>query len=320
MTLNLPETGVIKQQAMQLSDDVVIIYGYNNCGKTSILKLITQLYDKQALEDFFHGQPFTLSLYIPTNRIVLSGAFTEMITFHDVEDILNYKKTLYDSYYEFHLKTIRDYLLPFEIVRDFIQAALHKMFALQLTDFSSRNSDGIENILNIYTNIIWILLWDQDLSTMTQEQFLKLLSTSHALLLIDEIEMFLHVSIQSKLIDCLKSDFPNCSFLFSTHSPLLLTRYRHAEIYRLENGLLHPIYDDLFFKDLDAIYESCFHVSELPQELITSIKYLGNIVLGKETPDQIKVASILKFIRNNYPNLYHKYTNLMVKAGDRAGL
>ncbi|RKI41114.1 hypothetical protein D7V86_14035 [bacterium D16-51] len=49
--------------------------------------------------------------------------------------------------------------------------------------------------------------------------------------MIDEIEMFLHVNIQSRLISSLKEDFPQCSFILTTHSPLLLTRYRNCLIY-----------------------------------------------------------------------------------------
>ena len=88
----------------------------------------------------------------------------------------------------------------------------------------------------------------------------------------------------------------------------------------MEDGILKPICDDLYFKDLDAIYESYFNVKEIPDEIGKDIRYLGELVLYQEEPDKSRVETIASKIHNDYPNLYRKYNTLIIKAKDRVGL
>ena len=323
MKIALPKQGMIREQEIDISGDVTIIYGLNNCGKTSVLKLMDRFLDRQLITKLFHGrldESFNEpSLYIPTNRVTKSIRLTEMKEFEDLESIINYKQEMYTEY-DLHLKGIRDYLLRSEYVKTFIRNAVYQIFGIRISDFNARYSDGIEDIINIYANIIWVLTWDIDFSETDEKQFREFISIGQSYILIDEIEMFLHVSVQSKLIECLTGDFPECRFVFSTHSPLLLTRYRNTNIYYMEDGILNPICDDLYFKDLDAIYESYFKVKELPDEVGKDIRYLGELVLYHEEPDKQRIESITSKIQNSYPNLYRKYNTLIMKAKDRVGL
>ena len=56
MLLNIPETGVIKKQSFEIKQDVSILYGFNNCGKTTILKALDQVFQNR------------LTVYPGTNR------------------------------------------------------------------------------------------------------------------------------------------------------------------------------------------------------------------------------------------------------------
>ncbi len=323
MKIILPKKGIIRAQEIDISRDVTIIYGLNNCGKTSALKLMNDFWDRQLIEKFVSKVPDEisnkLSLYIPTNRVVVSIRLTEQEAFGDIEDIINHKRGIYTEY-DLHLKRIRDYLLEFEFVKKFIEYAVDKIFHTGLSGFDVRHSDGIENIINIYVNIIWILTWNIDLRAIGEKEFHELIQNTSAYILIDEIEMFLHVSVQSNLIESLTQDFPSCSFVLSTHSPLLLTRYRNSSVFHLENGVLNLICDDLYFKDLDNIYESYFHVKELPEQVGKDIRYLGDVLLCEEEPDKTKIEAIVSDIQKKYPNLYRKYNTLIIKAKDRADL
>ncbi len=323
MKITLPKQGMIKEQEIEISGGVTLIYGLNNCGKTSVLKLMDRFLDRQLIIKIFYelmGESFNLpSLYIPTNRVTKSIRLTEMKEFKDLESIINYKQEMYTEY-DLHLKGIRDYLLDSGYVKSFIRNAIYKIFGIRISDFNTRYSDGIEDIINIYANIIWILTWNIYFSETDEKQFRNFITNGQSYILIDEIEMFLHVSVQSNLIECLTSDFPACSFVFSTHSPLLLTRYRNTNIFYMEDGILKPICDDLYFKDLDAIYESYFNVKEIPDEIGKDIRYLGELVLYQEEPDKSRVETIASKIQNDYPNLYRKYNTLIIKAKDRVGL
>ena len=300
MIVTLPEQGMIKEQEINLANNVTIIYGYNNCGKTSALKLINQFFDRQSILGFFEKIPDEtleyVSLYIPTNRVVVSTRLTELKAFEDIENMINYKRELYAEY-DLHLKMIRDYLLNIKVVRDIIKNAVNRMFHIDLSDFDVRCSDGVENIINIYLNIIWILTWNIDIKKIEENEFKKLILNAAPYILIDEIEMFLHVNVQSNLIENLVYDFPSCNFVFSTHSPLLLTRHKDAMIFQMEDGWLHPICEDLYFKDLDIIYESYFNVKELPDQIGSDIRYLGEVVLCRENPDKVKIWAIVENIR-----------------------
>lgn len=315
LRVKLDGGGAVRKQEIRLSEDVVIVYGHNNCGKTTLLKQINEAFDRLAMDNFLNGMGYMLSNYIPTNRVVVDAVSTEAKRLEDIEDFINYKHDIYSSY-SLHLKNIRDRLFCHKYVQMFVMDAVNRMFDTNITDLEHTYSDGMENIINIYVGIVWSLAWDKKLSGLGAKGFKALIAERHALILIDEIEMFLHVSIQSKLLDSITSDFPGCRFLFTTHSPLLLTRYKNAQIFQMEDGLLKPVESDLYYKDLDNIYEGYFKVWELPGTIRADINYLGEVVLGTEPADPDRVRKIIEGINKNYPNIYRKYDKLMVKAED----
>ena len=77
MDIQIPETGVIKKQKVEINSDVSIIYGYNNSGKTTLLKALDQIFANRQMEQFILGQSGDPAVYIPTNRIIVSEYSTE---------------------------------------------------------------------------------------------------------------------------------------------------------------------------------------------------------------------------------------------------
>lgn len=313
MIIQIPETGVIKKQKLDIGTDVSVIYGYNNCGKTTILKAIDNVFRNKLMEKFILGQTGDLAIYIPTNRIVVSEYNTDQTQLKDYEEFINYQKDSYKDY-SLHLKRLRDSLLVNEVIHKFICHTIDKVFEMDIKEINCRYSDGIENIINIYLNVIWAMTWDIDISALTEEMFYELLSQKQIYVMIDEIEMFLHVNIQSKLIGSMKEDFPNCSFILTTHSPLLLTRYRQCQIYNIKNGRLDEIGEDVYYEDLDIIYEQLFEVAELPTQVREDINYLGNVILKNKKTDTEKIDAIAEKLRKEYPNLYRRYNKIITKA------
>lgn len=313
MSIQIPATGVIRKQKVDIGKDVSIIYGYNNCGKTTILKAIDNAFRSKLMEKFILGQTGDLAIYIPTNRVIVSEYNTDQTPLKDYEEFINYQKDSYKDY-SLHLKRLRDSLLINEVVHTFICRTIDKIFEIDVKEIDSRYSDGIENIINIYLNVIWAMTWDMDISGLKEEKFCELLSQKRIYVMIDEIEMFLHVNVQSKLIGSMKEDFPNCSFILTTHSPLLLTRYRQCQIYNIKNGKLDEIEDDVYYEDLDIIYEQLFEVEELPAQVREDINYLGDVILGNRKNNAEKIDSIVERLRKEYPNLYRRYNKIITKA------
>ena len=56
------------------------------------------------------------------------------------------------------------------------------------------------------------------------------------IVMIDEADLHLHPQWQRQLIARLTKTFPNCQFVLSTHSPLVISDSKDIVIYSLENG------------------------------------------------------------------------------------
>ena len=56
MYIQISETGVIKRQKVDIDSDVSIIYGYNNSGKTTLLKALDQAFANRQMEKFIFGR------------------------------------------------------------------------------------------------------------------------------------------------------------------------------------------------------------------------------------------------------------------------
>lgn len=61
------------------------------------------------------------------------------------------------------------------------------------------------------------------------------------LVLIDEVDMHLHPKWQRSIIARLTSTFPNCQFVLTTHSPLVISDYKNVLVYSLDDGEVSQI-------------------------------------------------------------------------------
>lgn len=85
------------------------------------------------------------------------------------------------------------------------------------------------------------------------------------LVLIDEIETHLHVSLQKKIVPILMELFPNIQFVLTTHSPFILNSTPNAVVYDLENATL--VTDGLTNLPYEGIVEGYFGADLLSREL-----------------------------------------------------
>lgn len=61
------------------------------------------------------------------------------------------------------------------------------------------------------------------------------------IVIIDEAELHMHPKWQRNIIERLNNTFPNCQFIYTTHSPLLISDFRDVICYSLFDGELLPI-------------------------------------------------------------------------------
>ena len=321
MIFDIEADDVIQKQNIEITETMMGIYGYNNSGKTTILKELDKIIDKKNRGCIVNEGEYVRALFIPTNRVIVRDAYTSDKSINDIEEFLAYKK---DSYHEFdlHLKVIREKLLKNCAVKQIIEKAIKYMFGKEYEfDFTRRQSDGVENIINIYCSIIWLFTWDKDkeLENIKYDVLCQYLCNTKAIVMIDEIEAFLHVYVQSRMLQKFKDDFAKCSFVFTTHSPLLLSRYYDIRKFQLENGILNEINADLYYKDLDNIYEVYFNVDEFPDEARKIINSLGEYIFEEECNRDV-IEKDLNILKEKYGNIEEKYPGLIAKVEKKLGV
>lgn len=176
MVFKLKGNDVIREQDIEVTESLIGIYGYNNSGKTTILKELDKVIDEENIKCIVNDGEYIRSLFIPTNRVIVRQAHTSSTQIKDIEEFLAYKK---DSYNEFdlHLRLIRENLLRNNAVRQVVKNAIIYMFGEDYEfDFDRRQSDGVENIINIYCSIIWLFTWDKDIEDIKYDkQYIKVI-------------------------------------------------------------------------------------------------------------------------------------------------
>ena len=65
--------------------------------------------------------------------------------------------------------------------------------------------------------------------------------TGDGIILIDEVDLHLHPSWQRSLCERLTETFPQCQFVLTTHSPLVISDCKHVLVYTLTNGELEEL-------------------------------------------------------------------------------
>lgn len=74
----------------------------------------------------------------------------------------------------------------------------------------------------------------------------------NGIVIIDEAELHMHPKWQRNIIERLNDTFPNCQFIYTTHSPLLISDFRDVVCYSLFDGELIPI-SQMFGLDVNQV-------------------------------------------------------------------
>ncbi|MFK5970592.1 MAG: AAA family ATPase [Candidatus Marithrix sp.] len=85
-------------------------------------------------------------------------------------------------------------------------------------------------------------------------------------ILIDEIDLHLHPSWQRKIVPNLMKIFPNCQFIISTHSPLILGTVPHKNVTILEDFKPIKITPNTLGRDNNSILYDLMGVTERPEK------------------------------------------------------
>ncbi len=129
-------------------------------------------------------------------------------------------------------------------------------------------SSGFSSIMAVYADLITnVSLHAIDPDDLT------------GIVLIDEIDAHLHVSLQKKILAFLKKAFPKVQFIVSTHSPFVVSSVDDAVIYDLSR--LEQV-ENLSMYSYEAVLEGLFGVLPISSLLQKNIEKLADLL--KKSP------------------------------------
>ena len=156
-------------------------------------------------------------------------------------------------------------------------------------------SDGYSAAIMIVSDLLMRMDQNWLANNTTQNTSLE------GIVLIDEIETHLHLSLQRKILPFLTSLFPNIQFIVSTHSPFVVNSIDNAVIYDLENHITVP--NGLTNYSYEGVVEGYFKVDELSEELKQKFeRYKALVQQSKRSDDELDELMDLELYLDNIPD------------------
>lgn len=133
-------------------------------------------------------------------------------------------------------------------------------------------SDGIKSTLSMIADIAYRM------AILNPQLLDDILEETSGVVLIDEIDMHLHPSWQKKIISVLKKIFPKVQFVFTTHSPSVLSNVSNKNVLILDNFEIYPLENMTYGKDIEAILREVMRVQVRPKEVIDKLKLFNDLL------------------------------------------
>jgi predicted ATP-binding protein involved in virulence len=143
----------------------------------------------------------------------------------------------------------------------------------------SQLSSGYSSILNVYVD----LLMKTELRGIDSKEL-------SGIVIIDEIDAHLHISLQKKILSFLDKSYPNIQFIVSTHSPFVIQSVDNAVIFDLSK--LEQL-EDLSLYSYEAITKGLLGVSTSSDDLSQITNELTSLITDIER-NQVKVNNLIK--------------------------
>ena len=163
-------------------------------------------------------------------------------------------------------------------------------------------SDGERNVLGIILDLSRRLVLAND---ETDDP----LSESRALVIIDELDLHLHPSWQRTIVDRLTETFPNCQFIVTTHSPLIIGEVRPNHITLIEDGKTDNPRQSL---GMDINWITRYLMSENPRKLETDreMKRIEELIEKEEYDEARESIDQLRSDLGEFPDLVSLQTRI----------
>lgn len=156
-------------------------------------------------------------------------------------------------------------------------------------------SDGFSATLDIITSIM--------MSMEKEEEELHLYDM-YGIVLIDEIDTHLHISLQKSIFKILTDFFPNIQFIVTTHSPFVINSVENAIVYDLEQQEKLEHMEVFSYEDIAELHFGAKDYNKIILDKLKEYKELTEIV--NKTSTQMEDFNALK-------NYFHKVKDHLPK-------
>ncbi|WP_419784273.1 AAA family ATPase [Maridesulfovibrio sp.] len=104
------------------------------------------------------------------------------------------------------------------------------------------------------------------------------------IIMIDEVDLHLHPRWQQGIIDRLRSVFPNCQFILTTHSPLVISNSQNILAYMLEDGDIRQL-GNLYGMDANQVLLQEMGVGIRNQDVQDKLDDVLDLIHDREFPE-----------------------------------
>lgn len=138
--------------------------------------------------------------------------------------------------------------------------------------------------------------------------------------LIDELELHLHPAWQSTLIENLLKTFPNCQFIVTTHSPLVLNNVSADKIWIMEEDCApyHPARS--YGMEVSEVLGEIMGTQSRPQAVTTALEDIDRLIDAEKFDEARAAIRKLASITGKIPAIYAANSYLTMMGGGQVDL
>lgn len=168
-------------------------------------------------------------------------------------------------------------------------------FKVQLNEreFEFQNlSSGYQAIFDIFADLL------------VRSEFFEISPLElRGIVLIDEIDAHLHISLQKKILPFFTKLFPQIQFIVSTHSPFVITSTDNGTVvYDISSGEFFE--EDLSLYSHESIIKELFHVKDNNEKLATLSAQLLHFIESKDSTENLNaIQALLDEIHKDFEKL-----------------
>lgn len=288
---NLIEVGHIQQQNIQngVTDTTLPIFAYYGTGR--LYKKKNNRITKLDIKKSSRLDGYTDALSLGTNEKQLLRWFEDMTLIKIQEDReipeLKTVKTAIEKCFEIGNKDVTDVSINYSVKSKDIEVSYRKNNEIEKLPLHMF-SDGIRITLTMVADIATRM-------AKLNPQLLDNVLETPGVILIDEIDMHLHPSWQSRIITSLLETFTNIQIITTTHSPIVISNIESEYLRILKNNEIMNLSTN-YNRELDDIVNNIMETDYRPEEVRNLINQINQNIDNEELEEAKELLDNLKDI------------------------